>query len=178
MAFPPDHPYMKVVPKDKRKLMSWSDAAYQNHPAERTERKRKVYETELKYKPTKSPQEQAKKERDWQNRKAAADAIAQHFGTDVFIPPTFRTTRDWRYGYFYDKIPIPGKMPDLKFKNEWWEMESYEEDFNAVNLTKMLRHGSKQSDNVLIKMNHNYNIDELKKEQKNIFKKSRQQLIK
>jgi len=35
-----------------------------------------------------------RKERDWQNRKAAGDAIAQHFDTAVYIPPVFRTNRD------------------------------------------------------------------------------------
>jgi len=41
-------------------------------------------------------------------------------------------------------------------------MESYEGDFKIKHITKMLRSGGKQAKNVIIKMNHNYDIDAIK----------------
>jgi len=165
MAFPPNHPYMQAAPLNDKQLLSWTDANYQNYPEQRPNRNGKVYETNLHYKPTKSRKEQARKEKDWQNRLKAADAIAHYFDTELFIPPTFRTNRDWRYSYFYDRILIPGKMPDLKFNIEWWELESYEGEFNIkTRVKKMLKAGKDQLDKIIIFMNHDYDITRIKQQ--------------
>lgn len=171
MAFPKGHPYFEktnfskngsITPMDNTELMSWTNANYKNYAEQRPNRKGKAYQTDLTYKGTKSAKEKVRKEKDWHNRLDAADAIAHHFDTDVFVPPTFRNNRDWRYSYFYNKVPIHGKMPDLKFNNEWWEMESYEGDFDTRKISKMLKHGKDQSPNIILKMQHHYDIDRVK----------------
>lgn len=111
MAFPPNHPYMQAAPLNDKQLLSWTDANYQNYPEQRPNRNGKVYETNLHYKPTKSRKEQARKEKDWQNRLKSADAIAHYFDTELFIPPTFRTNRTGIIPIFTTEYLYQGKCP-------------------------------------------------------------------
>jgi hypothetical protein len=124
LAFPSKHPYFKDLPQS---VLSFGDANFKKDNLRPG--KGSVYESGM----AKNEKKIAKDRRyisEYFQRTEVADALANHFNTDVFINPEFQVARkDWRYNHFYAKAPIPGKQPDFNMAGKFWEMESYERRF-------------------------------------------------
>jgi len=159
LVFPKGHPYYNHVPEDA--LISFGDANYKlDSSREFSGKAGSVYESGIAYDPTKQFDQRYYTE--YNMRLNAADSLASHYKTDVFICPDFTAPHDdWRYPYFYKGIE-PYKQPDLLFNKTHWELKGYEGNFSYDKISKMIRRAMKQSDNIILKIEHDINIANVK----------------
>ncbi len=87
--------------------------------------------------------------------------------------PDFQAPQDdWRYHYFFKNVK-PYSQPDFFFNNKHWELKSYENDFSYGKLSKMIRRAAdKQSDRIILKINHDISIENAKNRINGLFDKS------
>ncbi len=160
LVFPKGHPYFNHVPENA--LLSFGDA---NYSLDTTRKLRgsegAVYESGLAYDPGKKNDQRYYVE--YQQRINAADAIASHFDTDVFLCPDFQSpSEDWRYYYFFKNV-TPFSQPDFYFNKEYWELKSYEDDFKGKKIGRMLKRVADQGlKNAVIQMRHDVDMDKIK----------------
>ncbi len=151
LAFPADHPYFDGLPKD---IQTFGSAGYKLD----TDRigKGQVYESGAAYNPKKA--KDIRYQIEYQSRLDVANTIADYLDTDVYITPEILNT-DWRYPYFFDKTPVAGKLPDFKAGQSYWELESYEGNFNRKKVKRMLSAGASQSDQIIMKLWHDVDTE-------------------
>jgi hypothetical protein len=156
MVFPPTHPYYKDMPKE---VMSFGETSFTKMEHRRF-KDGNVYKNGLTNNPAKKNDirhfdEVLLKEK-------TADALAHHFKTDVYLNPEFSNPQtDMRYSSFFAGAK-PFKQPDFFFNNQQWEMESYDGRFKYNKVSKMLRNGASQSENIIIKLKHRVDIANIK----------------
>lgn len=103
---------------------------------------------------TTSENERPRIEREYENRLIIAKALKDYLKPkETKVLPEIKPTH-WAYDYHFENAPIYGKVTDIKTDADYWEMESYEGKFRKQKLWHMIKHGTKQSDKVAIKLNH------------------------
>ena len=102
-----------------------------------------------------------------------ADSLADYYNTDVHICPDFQAPQDeWRYPYFFKGIK-PFSPPDFYFDKEYWELKGYEGKFNYDKVSKMIRRAMAQCDNIILKMDEDVNIRNVKQRALGFLQKSK-----
>lgn len=172
-AFPPNHPYFVICKESKRTRapknlddkkgkcgeelgMSMSDARYKKR-----ERPGKgqtlISNAAYDEKKASHPTNGKRYIKEYQDRIFAADAMAKHYDVAAHVTPDIHA-KDWRHKTFFKGAP-KGKSPDLKIDGEFWEVKSYEGNFSKRKVHNMLSSVKGQSDNMIMRLNEDVDID-------------------
>jgi len=144
VLYPEGHPYME---RSTVALLSFNRANYVRDAVRKG--KGAVYESGMALDPTKT--RDVRHYRDYLNKMDVANTLADYLDREVYVTPELHSL-DWRYGYFFDNAPVPGKKPDFRIGNEYWELEGYEGKFKPKKIKDMIESGARQSDHVVIKV--------------------------
>ncbi|WP_333662281.1 minor capsid protein [Chishuiella changwenlii] len=109
---------------------------------------------------SKSKVEREREKTEFSNRKVVSKTLNEYFNQDTFILPEIKPDH-WSYDFHFKDQPIAGKITDIKVGETFWELESYEGKYKKTKLGRMIKHGQEQSNNVVIKLNHNIPINQL-----------------
>lgn len=151
LVFPPDHPYYQGLPATGAGSVKTFGGAEYQELLDRTG-KGKVFESGLAYDPKRTKDVGYTEE--YQSRRISADAIADYLDAQVYMTPELSSQADWRYEYFFEGNPYPGKVPDLKIGKEFWDVKSYREEFRRDKVSRMLSSASAQANQAVLKINH------------------------
>jgi len=78
-------------------------------------------------------------------------------GSEVLLTPKLHYKNEL-YNKIYENA-YPGKCPDLKVDDKFYEFESYSGDWNKNKISNMLKKGLKQSNRIIIDLRNGYSTD-------------------
>ncbi|WP_312133409.1 minor capsid protein [Empedobacter sp.] len=134
-----------------------------------------IHVSNLAEKFSKSKVERERQKQEFENRKVAAKTLNEHFNEDTYIMPEI-LPQHWSFDFHFKGQPIAGKVTDIKVGSNFWELESYEGKFKKTKLGRMIKHGQEQSNNVVIKMNHNIPLKQISTQMRELFDKNEFQI--
>ena len=150
VAFPPQHSYYQDCPKEYLNMYATANFTKQG---------KNLFVTGLNIEKGKEDDVRAQKQA--QMRLDAASSLADYFNDDIYVLPEIKPT-DPRNDLYFTDTPVAGKQTDYLINGNYYELESYEKSFKLSKITNMLKSGVEQSDRLVLKLNHNADMNIIK----------------